>query len=284
MAYLFLAAFAALAFSSCNDSDYADVPENTHLVSEEVQDAFNAKYPQARDVEWELKGDYAVVDFDWNGGEHSAWFNPASGAWCMTDTDIRYESLPEPVLAAHQSGEYADWRVDDVDMLTREGMETLYVVEVEKGEAEVELSYLPTGVLFKVVGDGGQAGGNDGYLPQPDAQGIMAVVKQKYPQATIVEVERENGLQEVTILDGNKEKEVYFDDRNEWVKTVWDVRPADLPEAVRLAVAAKYQGYVIDDADSVVTPSGEWYELDLEDERTDREWEDVKIAADGAWL
>lgn len=29
----------------------------------EVQAAFNAKYPQAKDVEWELKGDYAVADF-----------------------------------------------------------------------------------------------------------------------------------------------------------------------------------------------------------------------------
>ena len=40
--------------------DNSDVPENTHLVSKEVQAAFNAKYPQAKDVEWELKGDYAV--------------------------------------------------------------------------------------------------------------------------------------------------------------------------------------------------------------------------------
>ena len=51
----------------------------------------------------------------------------------MTETDVRYENLPEPVLAAHKAGKYADWRVDDVDKLTREGMETLYVIEVEKG-------------------------------------------------------------------------------------------------------------------------------------------------------
>jgi hypothetical protein len=62
MLFLFFAASAALTFSGCSDDDNSDVPENTHLVSKEVQAAFNAKYPQAKDVEWELKGDYAVVD------------------------------------------------------------------------------------------------------------------------------------------------------------------------------------------------------------------------------
>lgn len=63
MLFLFFAAFAALTFSGCSDDDNSDAPENTHLVSKEVQAAFNAKYPQAKDVKWELKGDYAVVDF-----------------------------------------------------------------------------------------------------------------------------------------------------------------------------------------------------------------------------
>ncbi len=92
--------FCCTNFSGCSDDDNSDVPENTHLVSKEVQAAFNAKYPQAKDVEWELKGDYAVADFYWDGGEHSAWFNPLSAAWYMTETDVRYENLPEPVLAA----------------------------------------------------------------------------------------------------------------------------------------------------------------------------------------
>ena len=42
MLFLFFAAFAALTFSGCSDDDNSDVPENTHLVSKEVQAAFNA--------------------------------------------------------------------------------------------------------------------------------------------------------------------------------------------------------------------------------------------------
>lgn len=233
MLFLFFAASAALTFSGCSDDDNSDVPENTHLVSKEVQAAFNAKYPQAKDVEWELKGDYAVVDFNWDGGEHSAWFNPLSAAWYMTETDVRYENLPEPILTAHKASKYADWRVDDVDKLTREGMETLYVIEVEKGESELDLFYSSTGILVKTVVDTGHEEDYDDYLPQPDANGIIAIVKQKYPNATIVEIEREKGLQEVTILDENKEKEVYFNERNEWMGTSWDVQVANLPEAVK---------------------------------------------------
>ena len=75
MLFLFFAASAALTFSGCSDDDNSDVPENTHLVSKEVQAAFNAKYPQAKDVEWELKGDYAVVDSYWDGDID--WYAPA---------------------------------------------------------------------------------------------------------------------------------------------------------------------------------------------------------------
>ena len=344
MLFLFFAAFAALTFSGCSDDDNSDAPENTHLVSKEVQAAFNAKYPQAKDVEWELKGDYAVVDFYWDGGEHSAWFNPLSAAWYMTETDVRYENLPEPVLAAfnakypqakdvewelkgdyavvdfywdggehsawfnplsaawymtetdvryenlpepvlaaHKAGKYADWRVDDVDKLTREGMETLYVIEVEKGESELDLFYSSTGILVKTVVDTGHEEDYDDYLPQPDANGIIAIVKQKYPNATIVEIEREKGLQEVTILDENKEKEVYFNERNEWMGTSWDVQVANLPEAVKKSVMEKYSDYVIDDADYVVTPDNEWYILDLENKQIDKELK-VKVDKDGVWL
>ena len=37
MLFLFFAAFAALTFSGCSDDDNSDAPENTHLVSKEVQ-------------------------------------------------------------------------------------------------------------------------------------------------------------------------------------------------------------------------------------------------------
>ncbi|WP_455674322.1 PepSY-like domain-containing protein [Phocaeicola sp.] len=282
MLFLIFAASAMLTFSGCSDDD--NTPEGTHLVSKEVQNAFNEKFPQAYNVEWELKGNYAVVDFDWNGSEHSSWFDPTSATWFMTETDLRYTDLPQAVKTTHEAGEYATWAVDDVDMLTREGMETLYVVEVEKGETDVDLYYSPAGILVKTVVDAGDGQDYEGYLPQPDAQSITAIINEKYPNARIIEIDREKGMTEVEILDGNVCRDVYFNGENEWVKTTWDVRYAELPEAVKQAAKTKYPEYVIDDADYVSAPSGEWYELDLENERTDHEIDDVKINADGSWL
>lgn len=415
---LFALVAGLFAFSGCSEEDDNGAPEGTHLVSKEVQNAFNAKYPQARDVEWELKGNYAVVDFDWNGVGHSAWFDPSSASWYMTETDIRYADVPQAVRTAHEAGEYVDWHVDDVDMLTREGMETLYVIEVEKGETEVDLFYSPSGVLVKSVVDADNANDYGDYLPKPDIEGIVQVVNQMYPNVRIVDIERENGMTEVEIVDGTVCREVYFnnsgnwlytktevlphtvpeavkaaleasvyasyriddvdfyesadggnyyryeldsregdikidisedgsvlteagnnggqtpegngsgnmvdaaikvlienkyagavilereyehgllevdilhggivkevcfDGRNEWIKTTWDVKVSSLPDAVKQAVKAKYLAYVIDDADQVETAAGDWYELELEDESTDRELH-ARIKADGTWL
>ena len=125
----------------------------------------------------------------------------------------------------------------------------------------------------------------DDYLPQPEAQAINDFVKQNYPDARIIEIDREkNGGTEVEILDGMICRELYFDNKNVWLRTTWEVRLAELPAAVKEAVNLKYQGYVIDDADYVQTPSGDWYELDLENERTDHEIDNVKIAANGNWI
>lgn len=283
MLFLFFATTGMLTLNSCSDDDNG-APDNTHLVSKEVQNAFKSKYPDARNVEWELKGKYAVADFDWNGSEHSSWFDPTTAAWYMTETDLSIADLPQAVKTTHEAGEYKNWKIDDVDMLTREGMETLYVVEVEQGEKEADLYYSPTGILVKTIIDAGTDQDYEDYVPQPDAQAITTLVKEKYPNARIIEIDREKGMTEVEILDGNVCRDVYFNDQNEWIKTTWDANLTSLPNEVTEAAKTKYPEYVIDDADFVSTPSGDWYELDLENERTDHEIEDVKIKADGNWI
>ena len=47
--------------------------------------------------------------------------------------------------------------------------------------------------------------------------------------------------------------------------------------------SGKKIGYVIDDADYVVTPDNEWYILDLENKQTGKEFK-AKVDKDGTWL
>ena len=71
----------------------------------------------------------------------------------MTESDIPYEALPQPVKETFKQSEYAGWKIDDVDMLARAGMETIYVIEVEQGKQEVDLYYSPEGVLTRTEVD-----------------------------------------------------------------------------------------------------------------------------------
>ena len=85
------------------------------------------KYPNAQRVDWELQRDHYVADFRDNNIEKEAWFN-TKGEWVMTESDIPFEDLPQAIQTAFGESEYKDWRVDDVDMLERVEMETMYVI------------------------------------------------------------------------------------------------------------------------------------------------------------
>ena len=282
MLFLFFAAISVFTFSACSDDDNDTL--DVSAVSNLVREAFNSKYPQAQSVEWEVKGNYAVASFHSEGTSHEAWYNPSSAEWYMTESDIPYEALPQPVKETFKQSEYAGWKIDDVDMLARAGMETIYVIEVEQGKQEVDLYYSPEGVLTRTEVDNDSDYYED-FIPQPDLNDFSALIKEKYPNARILDIEKEKDYMEVSIWDENKEKDVYFDSKKTWVGTSWDVRASELPQAVIQAVNARYPGFTIDDAEDIQTPvSEEWYIIDLENKSTDEEVENLRIKADGTWI
>jgi len=73
------------------------------------------------------------------------------------------------VQAAFRDSEYAGWRIDVVDMLEREGVETVYVIEAEGRsggrETEVDLYYSSDGVLVKKVVDADSDYDYGDYIP-----------------------------------------------------------------------------------------------------------------------
>ncbi len=165
-----LAALSLCLFQSCDNDDNEPVPG---YVSAETKAAFDEKYPAAKDVEWETRNDYLIVDFKQDKVEKEAWFDN-SGTWYMTETDIPFAQLPDAVKTAFQQGEYSTWKVDDVDMIERRDVETVYVIETEQGNSEVDLYYSPDGILVKTVLD---AGGNDGYEDFIPSQPSSSVVR-----------------------------------------------------------------------------------------------------------
>ena len=257
---LLSALFLGFAFTlqSCNDDDTMSNPGNPAIES-----AFMAKYPAATGVGWKMKDTYYVAGFWQNNQQREAWFS-RDGSWHYTETDIPYNLLPEPVKAAFTQSEYSTWRIDDIDMVERNGMETVYVIEVEQNKQEYDLYYSPSGTLVKAVADNGDGNGN-GYLPTGLPEKASSYLTATYPSARIVEIDIENGGYEVDIVNNGKRLEVQFTMAGDWRHTkTEDLRQADVPASILAIVQASYSGYKIDDIDYYETPTGNFYLFELE--------------------
>ena len=108
---------------------------------------------------------------------------------------------------------------------------------------------------------------------------IKAFIDEHYSGARILSAEYDDkGLFEVEIRHKSIVKDVYFDYKNEWVYTSWDVRPSDVSDLVRDVVSRMYPGYRIDNADYIQRSGGDYYVLELEKGEFEA---DVTITVDG---
>lgn len=276
---LLLVLGAAWSLQSCDNNDDESIPVPT-----ELQNAFSEKYPNVANVKWETKAGYYVADFH-NGYEASAWFTP-NGEWQLTETDIPYSALPQAVKTTFETSEYRNgsgWNVDDVDKLERIGLETIYVIEVERQNEEKDLYYSEEGFLIKAVVDVDDDR-DDQYLPEQNAQlteSMKTFINTKYPDYRLVEVDIEDdgvnrGFTEVDIIHMDAElkrdvpKEILFDKTGNWHSTSWDVSYNELPTAVQTAITiqinTRYVEYIFDDANRIeeAANSAKYYRIELE--------------------
>ncbi len=274
---LLTVAFAVMGatMAGCDDisSDGIDV-------NRQVESAFRSRYPRTSRVEWEFKQGYYVADFRRNNSEAEAWFTP-QGEWSMTETDVRHANLPQTVNDALEQTEYADWRIDDIDMLEYPDRETVYVIEVRQDHAEYTLYFTTDGVLVKVTFFGANPihGNNDHGFPTPvptpgpgashHPSGVPSVIRafitEKYPQARIVDIENEYGRIGVDIVDGRTPREVIFSSEGEWTRTETEVWYTNVPETVLNAMKASQFGeWDVDEINHYLTPTSEYYMFELE--------------------
>ena len=250
--FMFLFAACAVMFASCSDDD--DFVPETSVIT-----AFNDKYPEAKKVSWEKKMDFKVAEFIHNNHEKEAWFD-VQGTWFMTETDIRFDELPLAIQEHFVLSQYSAWHVDDVDMIERYNTETIYIIEVEKGEQEIDLVYAADGTLIKeVYEDTGKQ-----HQPLVINEVINKFIQDKYQGAKIIEYDDKGGRIEVDILHDKLYKEVLFTTEGKWLRTEWDIPKADLPLAVLATIEKDYAGYKIDDIEQYERPEETLYFVELE--------------------
>lgn len=260
-----------LTLAACsNDND--NINPNTN---EAVEQAFNQKYPNTK-ATWEIEQGYYKAEFHENRKEKEAWFNPA-GQWMLTETDISYQELPDAVKNHFEKSKYALWKVEDVDLLERPQMENIYVMEVEKGKTEFDLVYSASGILLKEIADDNN---DDIHTPSVPSENIINAIKGMYPEALILEIEKEAQGYEVDILDKGVHKEVMLNTTNEWIYTQWEVLPSSLPaKIVEVISQLGYTQSHIDEVEIIEYKDGKtYYKVELEKGDVEK---DIYFTADG---
>lgn len=276
LAVWMLALACAGSAAGCSDDD------NSAKVPSAVRSAFDRMYPAATHVSWKGRNPYVLADFRDGADVCQAWYD-AAGAWFMTKTEMTYGALPQAVRTAFEASDYASWEVDDVDRLQRNGLETVYVIEVESGPMDYDLFYTEDGVLLRAVADPDDDE-YEGLLPADLPQAVKEFIERRYPGARILESEFEDGELEVEIVDGRTPREVYFDADDVWIRTKTEVTASEVPEAAMQAVrTSQYGGWEIDGIDHFDSAVREWYRFELDDPLSDREVE-LSVLPDGTIL
>lgn len=255
LSVLALAICGMLTFSSCDDDDNNYQPDTT------VTKSFDTKYPNADRVKWENKNGYQVADFHEGKNEAEAWFDN-NGNWLLTKTEIDYGQLPQAVRESLEKGEYSQWQRTDIDRVERFNTATVYVIEVEQGNQEIDLYYAEDGTLIRFVIDDDN---DDNFRPIVIPQAITDAINEMYPGAIIEEYDTERNSIEVDIRHNNIHKDVTFDLQYVWISTEWDITASQVPAIVMDALkASDYKGYKIDDIDLIERPAGIFYMFELE--------------------
>lgn len=156
----FLGAAGMFSIAACDNDD--DI--KTDKVPTSVRSEFSKMYPEATNVDWELKSGYYVADFNKGSLDMDAWYDEI-GRWAMSVTDFDGHKplisvLPEPVQLAliENITEGLEYTIDDVNLYERIGSDIFYEVEVDgrtlPGTVEVNditYFYRPDGTLINTV-------------------------------------------------------------------------------------------------------------------------------------
>ena len=264
---LSVALMGTLAACSDDDKQSPNLPPGASEVPESILSQFNADYPDAQDVTWTQDGEYYTANFSADGSAgNQAWYEH-DGRWGMTKYEIPFDRLPAAVSGAFAATEYgqagSDWRVDrEVDVLERrDGTETLYIIEVERGETEVDLYYTEDGILVKEIVDAAPEKNYGEYLPQAPDGTLEDWLEQRFPGYRLVDLDAEDGGLEVEFIHERRKYEAFFTRGGEWLYYKVDLRQDSelIPAAVKATVEASdlmQQGAWVDDVEMYVVNAG----------------------------
>lgn len=118
-------------------------------IPSEVTDAFSAKYPNAKAVEWKDKLTNFTASFDAEGAHYLSSFSN-KGEWQSTEQDVEESTLPAVIKDSYSKTKYADWKISKVTKIELPQGGVQYRVEIASGDIKKRNLYFnPQGRLLK---------------------------------------------------------------------------------------------------------------------------------------
>ena len=117
-----------------------------------VVNSFQQKFPKAKKVDWELKGNIYEAEFETGlfGTDQEAWFQQ-NGKLVRYKTDFGKRDLPNKVLDRVKR-DFPGYSIEDVTKITAE-QKVSYAFEVKNRNDEWKLVLDPQGNVLKQVRD-----------------------------------------------------------------------------------------------------------------------------------
>ena len=232
-----------LFFSGCskNDDDHQGI-----IPLPPVENAFQEKYPDAKNPVFEIEGNYYVVDFNNEGSETTAWFTD-QGVWMMEKIDISFAQLPAAVSTAFKQGFYSNWTVDDTYAINRLNMGIVYKIEAEQSNSEVDLYYSQYGNLIKAVDD---EINNDAPIVIPkEVSNLMEIT---FANAELLDIQQNSLGYELDMIDNQIYKKVAQLNKDyRWQSTTWAMSEQEVPQIVMQGFESS--AYASDKVQSIYT-------------------------------
>jgi len=130
-------AFLPIAFGSCAGTiDQQEIPSV-------VINAVMTKYPDAKDLDWEVKNGIYEAEFDLGKDDYEVWVN-AEGTILKVEQEITNAQIPAAVLTKVKS-DYKDFKVDDAKRVEI-GKAVYYEIELDGTLGDQTVVYSASGV------------------------------------------------------------------------------------------------------------------------------------------
>lgn len=134
---LIVLAFLPIAFGACSATiDQQEIPSV-------VINAVMTKYPDATDLDWEVKNGIYEAEFDLGKDDYELWVN-AEGTILKIEQEIKNTQVPAAILSKLKS-DYTDFKLDDAKRIEI-GKAVYYEIELDSTFGDQTVVYSASGV------------------------------------------------------------------------------------------------------------------------------------------